>query len=44
MAETQIIKVHKFIKCPGCRYEHLCTLHKICFHCGYEIKNEPKAS
>lgn len=29
---------HNFIKCKGCKYNHYCTIHKICFHCGHEEK------
>lgn len=33
---------HEFIKCPECLYNHLCNIHKICSHCGHEIKTNRK--
>jgi ribosomal protein L32 len=42
-AETQKEPLkHQFVKCPGCRYEHLCLVHRICFHCGHEIKDKER--
>lgn len=34
--ELNMAVTHKFVKCKGCRYEHYCLIHKICFFCGYE--------
>lgn len=34
--ENENVKMHNFIKCKGCCYEHYCLVHGICFHCGHE--------